>query len=93
MLCSSSNRDGVHSVISALQRYNGCILADSVGLGKTYHGVGGHQILRASQRERLLVLCPRKLRENWSLYPAYELGFIGQPVPGGPFRLHTAVAH
>ena len=40
-------RDGVHSVLSALEKHNGCILADSVGIGQNPHGVGGHQIFRA----------------------------------------------
>ncbi len=63
-------KDGAKSVISRLRRRNGCILADSVGLGKTYTALAviKHFELR---NERVLVLCPRKLRENWALYPAH----------------------
>ena len=63
-------KDGAKSVISRLRRHNGCILADSVGLGKTYTALAVikyHEL----QNERVLVLCPNKLRENWALYPAY----------------------
>ncbi len=70
-------KDGALSVITRLQRHNGCILADSVGLGKTYTALAviKHFELR---NERVLVLCPRKLRENWSLYQAHT-GHRGNP--------------
>lgn len=70
-------KDGALSVIARLQRHNGCILADSVGLGKTYTALAviRHFELR---NERVLVLCPRKLRENWSLYQAHT-GHRGNP--------------
>ena len=64
-------KDGVKSVISRIQEHNGCILADSVGLGKTYTALAVikyHEL----QNERVLVICPSKLRENWALYPAYN---------------------
>ncbi len=63
-------RDGAKSVISRLQRHNGCILADSVGLGKTYTALAVIKYYEL-RNERILVLCPNKLRENWALYPAY----------------------
>ena len=70
-------KDGAISVITRLQRHNGCILADSVGLGKTYTALAviKHFELR---NERVLVLCPRKLRANWSLYQAHA-GHTGNP--------------
>ena len=70
-------KDGALSVITRLQRHNGCILADSVGLGKTYTALAviKHFELR---NERVLVLCPRKLRGNWSLYQAHA-GHTGNP--------------
>ena len=70
-------KDGALSVITRLQRHNGCILADSVGLGKTYTALAviKHFELR---NERVLVLCPRKLRGNWSLYQAHA-GHPGNP--------------
>ena len=62
-------KDGVKSVISRLRRHGGCILADSVGLGKTYTALAVIKFFEL-QNDRVLVLCPKKLRENWSLYPA-----------------------
>lgn len=61
-------KDGVKSVISRLRRHGGCILADSVGLGKTYTALAVIKFFEL-RNERVLVLCPKKLRENWSLYP------------------------
>ena len=62
-------QDGVRNVISKLQKYNGCILADSVGLGKTYTALAVIKYFE-QRNERVLVLCPRKLHDNWSLYQA-----------------------
>ena len=63
-------KDGAKSAIARLLRYNGCILADSVGLGKTYTALAVIKFFEL-RNERVLVLCPKKLRENWALYPAY----------------------
>ena len=65
-------KDGALSAITRLERHNGCILADSVGLGKTYTALAviKHFELR---NESVLVLCPRKLRENWLLYQAQAM--------------------
>ena len=62
-------KDGAKSVIAKLLEHNGCILADSVGLGKTYTALAVIKYFEL-RNERVLVLCPRKLSENWSLYPA-----------------------
>ena len=70
-------KDGARSVITKLQRHNGCILADSVGLGKTYTALAVIKHFELCN-ERVLVLCPRKLRENWSLYQAHA-GHTGNP--------------
>ncbi|MDB5692859.1 MAG: ATP-dependent helicase [Alphaproteobacteria bacterium] len=62
-------RDGVRAILSKLNRYGGCILADSVGLGKTLTGLAvikWHEL----RNQRVLVLCPKKLRENWTEYLA-----------------------
>ena len=64
-------KDGAKSVIARLQQHNGCILADSVGLGKTYTALAVIKFFEL-RNERVLVLCPKKLRENWALYPAYN---------------------
>ena len=63
-------QDGVKSVIARLLRHNGCILADSVGLGKTYTALAVIKFFEL-RNDRVLVLCPKKLRENWALYPVY----------------------
>ena len=64
-------QDGVKSVIARLLRHNGCILADSVGLGKTYTALAVIKFFEL-RNERVLVLCPKKLRENWALYPVHH---------------------
>ena len=63
-------KDGAKSAIARLLRHNGCILADSVGLGKTYTALAVIKFFEL-RNERVLVLYPKKLRENWALYPAY----------------------
>ena len=63
-------KDGVKSVIARLLRHNGCILADSVGLGKTYTALAVIKFFEL-RNDRALVLCPKKLRRNWALYPVY----------------------
>lgn len=60
-------KDAVLGAIGKLERYNGCILADSVGLGKTYEALAVikyHEL----RNDRVLVLCPKKLRDNWTVY-------------------------
>ena len=64
-------KDGAKSIIDRLNRYNGCILADSVGLGKTYTALAVIKYFEL-KNHRVLVLSPKKLEENWSLYPAYN---------------------
>ena len=62
-------KDGAKSAIAKLMAHNGCILADSVGLGKTYTALAVIKYFEL-HNQHVLVLCPRKLFENWSLYPA-----------------------
>ena len=64
-------KEGAKSVIARLLRHNGCILADSVGLGKTYTALAVIKFFEL-RNERVLVLCPKKLHDNWALYPAYN---------------------
>jgi superfamily II DNA or RNA helicase len=62
-------RDGARAVLVKLARHGGCVLADSVGLGKTLTALAvikWHEL----RNERVLVLCPKKLRENWTEYLA-----------------------
>ena len=64
-------KEGTKSVIARLLQHNGCILADSVGLGKTYTALAVIKFFEL-RNERVLVLCPKKLNENWALYPAHN---------------------
>lgn len=60
-------QDAVKSIISKLEKYNGCILADSVGLGKTFTALAA-MTYYAYRGKRILVLCPKKLENNWNMY-------------------------
>jgi len=60
-------KDGVKGAINKVLTHNGCILADSVGLGKTYEALAVIKYFEL-RNERVLVLCPKKLRENWTVY-------------------------
>lgn len=65
-------KDGVKSAINKLRSFGGCILADSVGLGKTFEALAVIKYFE-SLNQRVLVLCPKKLRENWTVYQASKL--------------------
>jgi SNF2 family DNA or RNA helicase len=60
-------RDGVKGAINKILTYNGCILADSVGLGKTFEALAVIKYFEL-RNDKVLVLCPKKLRENWTIY-------------------------
>jgi SNF2 family DNA or RNA helicase len=60
-------KDGAKSAINKLKNFGGCILADSVGLGKTYEALAAIKYFEL-KNERVLVLCPKKLADNWLLY-------------------------
>ena len=60
-------RDAALAVINKLEKYNGCILADSVGLGKTFTALSVIKYFESRNRT-VLVLCPKKLFENWNTY-------------------------
>ena len=60
-------KDGVLGAIDKLEKYNGCIIADSVGLGKTFEALAVIKYYEL-RNDRVLVLAPKKLRENWTLY-------------------------
>ncbi|OQW95491.1 MAG: hypothetical protein BWK79_02270, partial [Beggiatoa sp. IS2] len=62
-------KDGVKSVIYKMNHYNGCILADSVGLGKTFIALAVIKYFEL-RNYRVLILCPKKLKENWTRYCA-----------------------
>lgn len=64
-------RDGVVGAIDKLNRFGGCIIADSVGLGKTFEALAiikYHEL----RNDRVLVLSPKRLRDNWTLYKAND---------------------
>jgi len=64
-------RDGVVGALDKLNRFGGCIIADSVGLGKTFEALAiikYHEL----RNDRVLVLCPKRLRDNWTLYKAND---------------------
>ena len=60
-------RDAALAIINKLEKYNGCILADSVGLGKTFTALAVVKYYESRNRS-VLVLCPKKLYENWNTY-------------------------
>ena len=60
-------KDAVLDIINKLEKYNGCILADSVGLGKTFTALAVIKYYE-NRNKSVLVLCPKKLAENWNTY-------------------------
>jgi hypothetical protein len=60
-------RDGVIGAIEKLDRFGGCIIADSVGLGKTFEALAVIKYYEL-RNDRVLVLVPKRLRDNWTLY-------------------------
>jgi len=83
-------RDGVKGAINKILKHNGCILADSVGLGKTFEALAVIKYFEL-KNDKVLVLCPKKLKENWTVYQAY----INSPL--NPFLAdrfgYTVLAH
>ena len=60
-------RDAALAIINKLEKYNGCILADSVGLGKTFTALAVIKYYE-NRNKSVLVLCPKKLNENWQTF-------------------------
>ena len=60
-------RDAALAIINKLEKYNGCILADSVGLGKTFTALSVIKYYE-NRNKSVLVLCPKKLYDNWSTF-------------------------
>ena len=65
-------QDAVNSIWKRLQKYNGCILADSVGLGKTFTALGVIQYAICRGKTKCLVLAPKRLENNWKKYEEYH---------------------
>jgi ERCC4-related helicase len=69
-------KDAALAVINKLEKYNGCILADSVGLGKTFTALSVIKYFESRNRT-VLVLCPKKLFENWN---TYRQNYVNNPL-------------
>ena len=69
-------QDAALGIINKLEKYNGCILADSVGLGKTFTALAVIKYYE-NRNKSVLVLCPKKLSENWSTYKG---NYINNPI-------------
>ena len=69
-------KDAALAVINKLEKYNGCILADSVGLGKTFSALAVIKYFESRNRT-VLVLCPKKLYENWN---TYRQNYVNNPL-------------
>ncbi len=69
-------QDAVLAIINKLEKYNGCILADSVGLGKTFTALAVIKYYE-SRNKSVLVLCPKKLSNNWN---TYRDNYINNPI-------------
>ena len=75
-------RDAALAIISKLEKYNGCILADSVGLGKTFTALAVIKYYE-NRNKSVLVLCPKKLSENWNTYKG---NYINNPIAADRLR-------
>lgn len=69
-------RDAVLAIINKLEKYNGCILADSVGLGKTFTALAVIKYYE-NRNKSVLVLCPKRLAENWN---TYKDNYVNNPI-------------
>ena len=69
-------RDAALAIINKLEKYNGCILADSVGLGKTFTALAVIKYYE-NRNKSVLVLCPKKLAENWN---TYKDNYLNNPI-------------
>lgn len=63
----SFQKDAVIGCISKLNKHGGCILADSVGLGKTFSALGVIKYFESTNKN-VLVLCPKRLSDNWNMF-------------------------
>ena len=69
-------RDAALAIINKLEKYNGCILADSVGLGKTFTALAVIKYYE-NRNKSVLVLCPKKLNDNWI---TYRSNYVNNPI-------------
>jgi SNF2 family DNA or RNA helicase len=69
-------KDAALAIINKLEKYNGCILADSVGLGKTYTALAVIKYYE-NRNKSILVLCPKKLSDNWN---TFKMNLLNNPI-------------
>lgn len=75
-------KDAALAIINKLEKYNGCILADSVGLGKTFTALAVIKYYE-NRNKSVLVLCPKKLGNNWNTYKG---NYINNPIASDRLR-------
>lgn len=75
-------KDAALAIISKLEKYNGCILADSVGLGKTFTALAVVKYYE-NRNKSVLVLCPKKLANNWN---TYKDNYVNNPIAADRLR-------
>lgn len=80
-------KDATLAIINKLETYNGCILADSVGLGKTFTALAVMKYYN-DRNKNILVLCPKKLSNNWT---TFEANYKNNPIASD--RLHYDVLY
>ena len=83
-------QQGATNAINRLQRHNGCIIADSVGLGKTWTALAVIKFFELDNKQ-VLVLCPKKLEENWVRYTSWA-NYRNNPFQRDRFN-YTVLAH
>ena len=75
-------KDAALAIINKLEKYNGCILADSVGLGKTFTALSVMKYYE-NRNKSVLVLCPKKLANNWN---TYKDNYVNNPIAADRMR-------
>lgn len=75
-------KDAALAIINKLEKYNGCILADSVGLGKTFTALAVIKYYE-NRNKTVLVLCPKKLSNNWN---TYKDNYVNNPIAADRLR-------
>lgn len=75
-------RDAALAIINKLEKFNGCILADSVGLGKTFTALAVIKYYE-NRNKSVLVLCPKKLHDNWA---TYRSNYVNNPLVADRLR-------
>lgn len=75
-------KDAALAIINKLEKYNGCILADSVGLGKTFTALAVVKYYE-NRNKSVLILCPKKLANNWN---TYKDNYVNNPIAADRLR-------